>query len=669
MRPLNTGGCPAATRRRPSTPALSTVIGRALRALLAAALALALAAAPARAQPGTPAPDASLAAHAQAERWVRAWAVPDAPPDDAPRAAGACVLLRAAGRTLARGVAWTDAAGSSPPSPLPAAARAALAEAASSIRLPNDATRDGALRLVAADLLVSVELAGPLSVYEPATWADAEADLRPGLDGVAVRLVPPAGPDGRQPEPGPLLAAFPSQTMLSGTLPHRALAGLCAQTIGEGGAAEALDEPAKLRDRHALRMYRFRVQHAAQPAPGRPAALLYRGQRLIPPSTVPTAAELRLYADDLANSLLARRLTRPGGPETVAGVLRAGAEPTPTGPTQRLLAAFALATYRDWLRSQGTLTPGRERELGEFIRPITLDGLDADSVPAGPALRLLADRTGARPEVGRPSAMLSRSYACLRSSVYGVETFDPPVPPEQLRLRALVNVADLPLELRPVILLAALRHVPPPHPGDEQALAHSDALLRAVYADAGVGRLVSLMPWLGWAELAQADRVADVRKPGDHAGSELRGAVALRHMRDQLWQHQLTIAQAGEDALDMAGGIVFTAGLREGRANPYPTWQCARPLAFVATMLRDPRLTEPQERPREIARLMQALRFLRQLQADDASMWMASSPAELGAVRAATWDPSMPIDATSMTLLCVVETLRSLDALAKESGK
>ena len=187
------------------------------------------------------------------------------------------------------------------------------------------------------------------------------------------------------------------------------------------------------------------------------------------------------------------------------------------------------------------------------------------------------------------------------------------------------------------------------------------------------------LPWLGWAEIRldhyeryiktdwrsfppQAWREMDrYVKPND-----IPTALALRQMRSDCWKHQLSITDTTEDTLDMAGGIVFTKGLTDGRAgNPYPTWQCVRPLAFIATMLRDPRLTEPQERPEQIVRLMQAARFLRQLQVDEASAWMYPDPTlAIGGIRASTWDNSLPVDATSMTLLFVVELIKSLDELS-----
>jgi hypothetical protein len=203
--------------------------------------------------------------------------------------------------------------------------------------------------------------------------------------------------------------------------------------------------------------------------------------------------------------------------------------------------------------------------------------------------------------------------------------------------------------------------------------------MESARAAASTSGMVASMPWLGWAEIAleRDQRYVDTDWSKFPAGAwrnmdeavkprDLPSALALRHMRDQCWEHQLQITDADEDTLDMVGGIVLSSGVGKG-GTPYPTWQCVRPLAFIATMLGDPRLTEPQERPAQIAHLMQAARFLRQLQVDESSAWMYPDPKlAFGGVRASTWDNSLPVDATSMTLLCVTELLKSLDELAKQ---
>src|SRR5207249_4098581 len=92
------------------------------------------------------------------------------------------------------------------------------------------------------------------------------------------------------------------------------------------------------------------------------------------------------------------------------------------------------------------------------------------------------------------------------------------------------------------------------------------------------------------------------------------------------------------------------------------TWNTARPLAFGATMLADQRLTGDKERGLELARVLAGLRFLRQLEADDATAWMYPNRSRaLGGVRSAPWDQRMPPDASAMSLLAVCETMKYLD--------
>src|SRR5262249_31356165 len=107
--------------------------------------------------------------------------------------------------------------------------------------------------------------------------------------------------------------------------------------------------------------------------------------------------------------------------------------------------------------------------------------------------------------------------------------------------------------------------------------------LRGEYSQTSQGNLVSLMPWLGWAEIAQAD----AKKSHEVGDGSIPAALALRNMRDQVWDHQLSILDAGDDAPDMVGGIVFNRGFSQGapKGPIFPTWQSVRPLAFIATML------------------------------------------------------------------------------------
>ncbi|VAX37600.1 hypothetical protein MNBD_PLANCTO03-1003, partial [hydrothermal vent metagenome] len=181
--------------------------------------------------------------------------------------------------------------------------------------------------------------------------------------------------------------------------------------------------------------------------------------------------------------------------------------------------------------------------------------------------------------------------------------------------------------------------------GQDRDIATRD--LRALYAATRPGGLVGLMPWLGWAELLLAGE------------APVPAGAALRQVREQVWAHQLTLADTGLSDRDLAGGIVFTLG-----AASLPTWTTARPAALCATLLGDPRLTPPAEVSSEVVRLVRVMRFLRQLSAREAECVFSPRPQLVrGGVRAALWSPQQPPEASAMTLLAVCEFLRSIDRL------
>ena len=161
------------------------------------------------------------------------------------------------------------------------------------------------------------------------------------------------------------------------------------------------------------------------------------------------------------------------------------------------------------------------------------------------------------------------------------------------------------------------------------------------------GQLVGVMPWLGWAEVSLA-----------REGGPVPSAVALRQMRDLVYGFQLRSSDAGVEDRDLVGGVVFTSG-----AVPLPTWQSVRPLAFMATMLGDARLTEDDEIGPEVVHLARGLRFLLQLSASETESHLYRKPQRaIGGVRAAVWDQSMPIEASALTLLTLLEAIKSLEA-------
>ena len=200
------------------------------------------------------------------------------------------------------------------------------------------------------------------------------------------------------------------------------------------------------------------------------------------------------------------------------------------------------------------------------------------------------------------------------------------------------------------------------HLGD---FVQTKGALRSIHRSVGPNMLVTQMPWLGLAEIGAANEALGGGMPQWEV--PLPAAPGLRQVRTQVWEHQLRSDVLPAERQDFAGAIVFTT-----TKQPLPTWQAARPLAFIATMLGDPRLTEEKEVPAELARLLASLRFLRQLTADEAECHMYKDPAKaIGGVRNSLFDQRMPPEATAMTLLTVCETLRSLDAIKQrqDAGK
>jgi hypothetical protein len=590
-----------------------------------------------------PTPAAAMGVYRAVERWVREWRVPGELPAELvaePGLGGVHVQLRLDGELIGRGQGF-PAPGAAGGEAVLTAMREALAAAEGRLQLPNDAMRDDALRVQAARIMISLEFAGPLIAIEPRTWGEAELTLSPGLEGVAVAI---RGEGGRA---GKLAAAFPSLLIATNTLPHRALSGLCAQVIGEGGAAAALDEPQQIRARHGIAMYRFRSTHLAQCRLGAEPIFLYRGARLIDQSEI-TAAELRRMAGAMAAHLASKVEHEPEGAplNPVSGV--AGTRSSETVA----LAMLAIGQY-------GALGPqilspqdlkhatAAWRGLGE-----RLTALDSGEELSETAVFLLVP-------VVRAAAALPLP---LRKPDCFIDAYQEPV--KHLMFREWPDgdlFAGVPSSVRAV---CAFAYATWPSAWRIDAEEHRkvrtpievEAAIRGWVGKIPQAEFVAHMPWLGWAEIELARRRAGAG--GKHV--DIPSAVALREMREQVWEHQIGAMDVDEDSMDMAGGIVFTKG-----TSPLPTWQCTRPLAFIATMLADNRLTEPKERAIELARLLQSLRFVRQLQADESIGWMAANPEKaIGGVRAAPWDQSMPPDATSMALLTVVEALRSLEVLA-----
>lgn len=394
---------------------------------------------------------------------------------------------------------------------------------------------------------------------------------------------------------------FPSAMMLTNAAPSETL----RQAVSRASQQPELGllDPVTLRKEHGIVLYRFAVQHAVEPAPGATGELLYRGQRLISQAAIDEPGELATFADTLADAL--SRSWTADSPLSGLG------EQATASPRSAAAAAFAMRRY---LAVRGERTPARVRERVEAsitaaLARVNVKDTDTAAAPAQ-ALRILA-------ESGRGPAAQTAS---LLAAAYSADRFSD----------------DLLPAARGLIALAL------PEPQRAKAT-------RAAFQDQTPGTLVNLMPWLAWAEMQTT--------PTDQA---VPSAAALRQMRAAIWQNQLQPLDATASQQDLIGGILVP-----GSREPLPSWQTARIIAALCTMLGDPRLTSPDERNAEIVRLLNATRFLRQLQVDRTLLWLCGNPgATLGASRPSVFDQRTSADATSMSLLAAVELMASIDKLA-----
>lgn len=592
-----------------------------------------------------PSPAETMRVYRLVDQWVRAWTVPEQiDAAGSPTVGGVSVVLRVDGEIIGRGARLVEPGEAiSGNEAARLAVAAALNEAERKAKVENDALRAEKVRSIADRVIISLELAGPLIPIDVQSFDQAEQELSPGLDGVAVRI-------GEH-----TASSFPG-TMLAANLTVRLGLSRAASQAG-GDPKMGLDEPRDLMDKHGARLYKFRVSHLAQSRRGASPLFLLRGQRIVDQTEI-TAGELREMADRVAEHLLT--LAWPGneayGMSGVYDPLNDRSDVRFAGPVEQLTVAYALRRYTQ----SGSLPPARSLELRGFADRIVRDLKKIEpgeqvpwEDPVASALWIVVASldpagAGAAPRTPFPEECKRMVLTSFNSLVGYGQT----VPPGAKGLLALALVE-----------LAAQEK-----PGGMQteAVGLADAAVRRVYRDTPEGQLVSMMPWLGWAEL----RLGQVR--GEGAGDDIPAAVALRQMRLSVWEHQVTpLADAASEVRgglpDIVGGVTFGPVVTgSGGAASSVNWQTAQAVAILPAMLADARLTPSADRPLEIARLLSSLRYLRQLQADGATEWMFGNRTKsLGGIRSATWDQRMPSDASSMTLLAVSEMLRVLEKLSR----
>ncbi|MCP3905844.1 MAG: hypothetical protein GY715_19645 [Planctomycetes bacterium] len=561
-------------------------------------------------------PDAGgvVSAYLTLREWVTAFDVPNVD-DPASRiniqdASGACVVLRYRGRVLGIG---TDnhaddlmirrAAGR-------ALSRVLGDEAVSN--LPDDRRER-----IGETLTLELECAGRLVPLPGRSFARIAEQIEPGLDGVAMR----------RDESVRLL--FPSQLRARNTV------GSIEQVLPS--LAVDLELPARELDdlsrRFDCRMYRFRTIHLAQRTPTRRPFESFRGQVLVEPGAVATAS-IDSMATGLTNHIF-NALWMHDEPIGLMGDYHAGNDvydPLICPPATQALTALALGRYAGVPTLRDSTADRMRSAMSVILRDLgrtTPEEIDPISDPAACAAIVLA--------VAETPSL--RAEAAI----------------DVLYQRAAEHVARrLDDESAPgghggAMLVAAAARMIGAQPEGLDADRVRAALDRA-WSSVPEHQRVSLLPWIGWAELDYAR--ATGRPPAR--------VDDLRMLRTVLEASRIgTISRPGPP--DLHGGFALT-GPRGAHADA----QTARPAAFLATMLRQETLTPAAQRDATVAAHLQTMRFLQQLAVDDTMLWATPGPQRAkGGIRAATWSLDQPAAAQALGLLAASETLISLHALRR----
>ncbi|MFZ4576124.1 MAG: hypothetical protein ACOYN0_17200 [Phycisphaerales bacterium] len=566
--------------------------------------------------PLSPAP--AMEQYEAVSRWVREWGSPSGAAPGVPCAA---VTLRLDGIVVGRGtVLATDGTAVS------RAAAAAMVTAAKRLPWPHDAVGERERREEAKKLLVSLELGGQPVPIKASTWLEFDLLVQPGCEGVAVRV-------GEKEE-----VMFPGQMLASGYAPSEAAVALLSR-VSEGGApvvrTDPKSQPPRLEANRGATFYKVRVQHLAQWTPERSPVFMFRGGKVVRSEEV-TSAALRTLTADLAANLCKRIVHRKVDPGSallesreiavLSGTLRLGASVSgePAGPFETLLAVHALRSFALLDSADAGARGAAAGAAEELLRGLFAPGEAPEKMkPEVSAALIIALTTEPDARGSVPPAVLAAAVAGVESAYVAGTGWKEGVAPGA----------------RSLIALALARLGSP----------KAEEGLRSIYAQTPPKLLASQMPYLGWAELELARNL-----------DRVPAATALLDMRADVWEHQLTAGDAGEDGPDLIGGIVFT-----NTATPLPSWLGMKPVAFLATMARDPRLTEQDAKLKELLRLSNMGRFVRQLAVDEYAAHAATDhDRAMWGVRSAVWDPRQPPEAQAMALLLMTEVVRTLDSFS-----
>ncbi|MEM9372799.1 MAG: hypothetical protein AAGA55_04070 [Planctomycetota bacterium] len=567
-------------------------------------------------------PEEAIAAHDAVRSWVRAWTVPGLERSgELPEVWGASVTIRLDGAVVARGSWIADDA------PTAEAVWRAAGEAVrvgrAALPARNDALDDERFAAMGSRATVSLELIGT-----PVPIPDDELGLpyagcSPGAQALVARV------------DGVTRVVGVDAQLTRGSDPATELAAMATSITGAG---ETALRPIAELTADGYVFSRAPVTHVAMPFADATPVFLARGAGVVPAGAI-RSGMLRETADLIAAHLRSRLW--PGVEQYgIGGDLNAATgavEGVSAPPFDQAMTAMALLSHAA-MRS-------------------------ADAAESGKAaLEVLRELASVEPGEENPWATAvaaSGTVAALARVDPGVRAGDPAF--EVLRVRCLSTLRasfdpasgfaeDVP---RSAYGLVAWAHGRAGVLDPSFTRARAEEAVRRAFRETPASGLAAQMPFLAWADLEL------------HPEGELPSMQALSAMRAQVYEFQLHWRDLRSTDRDLAGGVVFTRS-----SMALPTWHTLRPIAGIATMLGDERLTPggiaSSRVSRELVVLSDALRFTRQLVMSGDGLFLARNPGHAnGGVRRALWDPTLAPQAGAIALMTVCESLESMRSLTR----
>lgn len=579
----------------------------------------------------TSSPEVAMNAYKVADGWIRTWDSATGP--DGPPLTAAAITLRMHNRIVGRGRAFATGA------PDAGVLRRAVAEAMSETerRRPVSADALGLAQRVtdAADIAISVEIAGPLVPFEPATFAEVDLVVQAGLEGVAVRI------DEK------LTGVFPAAMLLSGGSPADAVCGAISEASGDPMLAiksAAPSQPAALRKSHGVRLYRFAVTHLAQLTAKSQPSFLVRSQRLIEQQRIDGASLAKLRTT-LAANLRTRvvSLQNADGSEIlqVVGPYSASRGPaTANAAPPETMAIVALAMR---LHAVNSPIDSAEREdfewlSGELARSAMQAQTPMSIVTAASVVACMAAECAVNSQT---RTTFEPAFEVLLTAIDEKGTWHASVPDDRRGLVAFGLASE-------ATRGGALERAGPYR-------TRANAAIVSVMKEASTVAMSANMPWLYFAD--RELRRDDASNPASPTASRTTAFLAFR---DGMWNSQMTVDDAGDEGPDLVGGFAFN-----DPRSPLPTALGLRVLPFFAAMLADPAATREEERLPQLIRILRSARFLHQLTTDEWSGYSAADPkTAFGGVRAAFWDDTLDPETQAIALLSMDEIAAALRLMA-----